>query len=99
MRRLRDLILAVPGDTQLGRALLDTSGQLTGEDRISAVFADAFRSRATSTLVKRSLDFYRVALWMDSHLGLPPMALTESVDISLACFSKARLINRSITSF
>lgn len=79
MRRLRDLILAVPGDTQLGRALLDTSGQLTGEDRISAVFADAFRSRATSTLVKRSLDFYRMALWMDSHLGLPPMALTESV--------------------
>ena len=54
MRRLRDLILAMPSHTQLGRALLDTSGQLTGEDMISCVFADAFRSRATATLVKRS---------------------------------------------
>ena len=79
MRRLRDLILAVPSHTQLGRALLDTSGQLTGEDRIASVFADAFRSRATSTLVKRSLDYYKMAVWMDSRLNLAPMALSESV--------------------
>ena len=79
MRRLRDLVLAVPSDTQLGRALLDSSGQLTGEDKIASVFADAFRSRATSTLVKRSLDFYKMASWMDEHLGLPPMRLSEDV--------------------
>ncbi|CAL1147122.1 unnamed protein product [Cladocopium goreaui] len=79
MRRLRDLILAMPSHTQLGRALLDTSGQLTGEDMISCVFADAFRSRATATLVKRSLDYYKMALWMNQHLGLQPMQLTESV--------------------
>ena len=79
MRRLRDLILVMPSHTQLGRALLDTSGQLTGEDMISCVFADAFRSRATATLVKRSLDYYKMALWMNQHLGLQPMQLTESV--------------------
>ena len=79
LRRLRDLILAVPPHTQLGRALLDTSGQLTGEDMISCVFADAFRSRATATLVKRSMDYYKMALWMNQHLGLQPMQLTESV--------------------
>ena len=77
MRRLRDLILAMPSHTQLGRALLDTSGQLTGEDMISCVFADAFRSRATATLVKRSMDYYKMALWMNQHLGLQPMQLTE----------------------
>ena len=79
LRRLRDLILAVPSHTQLGRALLDTAGQLTGEDMISCVFADAFRSRATATLVKRSLDYYKLALWMRQCLGLQPMQLTESV--------------------
>jgi hypothetical protein len=79
MRRLRDLILVMPSHTQLGRALLDTSGQLTGEGMISCVFADAFRSRATATLVKRSLDYYKMALWMNQHLGLQPMQLTESV--------------------
>ena len=79
LRRLRDLILAVPSHTQLGRALLDTAGQLTGEDMISCVFADAFRSRATATLVKRSLDYYKLALWVRQCLGLQPMQLTESV--------------------
>lgn len=79
LRRLRDLILMAPAHTQLGRALLDSSGQLTGEDKISKVFADAFRSRATSTLVKRSLDFYKMAMWMHQRLNLLPMQLTEGV--------------------
>ena len=79
LRRLRDLVLAVPVHTQLGRALLDTSGQLTGEDMIACVFADAFRSRATATLVKRSLDYYKLALWMNHNMGLQPMQLTENV--------------------
>eukprot|EP00435_Cladocopium_sp_Y103_P043820 s3521_g12.t1 len=79
LRRLRDLILVAPSHTQLGRALMDSSGQLTGEDRISSVFADAFRSRATSTLVKRSLDFYKMAIWIESHLNLLPMQLSEGV--------------------
>jgi len=79
LRRLRDLILAVPVHTQLGRALLDTSGQLTGEDMIACVFADAFRSRATATLVKRSLDYYKLALWMNTNMDLQPMQLTENV--------------------
>ena len=79
LRKLRDLILVSPAMSQLGRALLDTSGQLTGEDRISAVFADAFRSRATSTLVKRSCDFYKMAVWMKSQMNLMPMELSEAV--------------------
>eukprot|EP00435_Cladocopium_sp_Y103_P006699 s1129_g2.t1 len=79
LRRLRDLILVVPVHTQLGRALLDTSGQLTGEDRISAVFADAFRSRATATLVKRSGDYYKMAVWLQTNLNLMPMQLSEGV--------------------
>eukprot|EP00435_Cladocopium_sp_Y103_P043140 s2541_g12.t1 len=79
LRRLRDLILVEPTQSQLGRALLDTSGQLTGEDRISSVFADAFRSRATSTLVKRSCDYYKMAVWMDQFLNLKPMRLTEGI--------------------
>eukprot|EP00435_Cladocopium_sp_Y103_P052957 s883_g16.t2 len=79
LRRLRDLILVAPDQTQLGRALLDTSGQLTGKDRISRTFTDAFLSRATSTLVKRSMDFYKMAVWMDQFLNLQPMQLSESV--------------------
>eukprot|EP00435_Cladocopium_sp_Y103_P054906 s2110_g18.t1 len=79
LRRLRDLILAVPSQSQLGRALLDSSGQLTGEDKISSVFSDAFRSRATSTLVKRSADYYKMAVWMNMTLDLHPMQLSESV--------------------
>ena len=79
MRRLRDIVLLVPEQSKLGRALLDFSGQLVGEDRISCVFADAFRSRATSTLVKRSMDFHKLAVWMRSQLGLCPMQLSEGV--------------------
>eukprot|EP00435_Cladocopium_sp_Y103_P035588 s2147_g9.t1 len=78
MRRLRDLILVEPQHTQLGRALPDTSGQLLGQDKISGVFADAFRNRATSTL-KRSLDYYKLAVWLQQQLGLYPMQLSESV--------------------
>ena len=78
LRRLRDLILVSPAQTSLGRALLDTLGQLQGEDRISCVFADAFRSRATSTLVKRSMDYYKMAVWMNQALNLLPMQLSES---------------------
>ena len=79
MRRLRDLVLVVPEQSKLGRALLDFSGQLVGEDRISCVFADAFRSRATSTLIKRSMDFYKLAVWMRSQFDLRPMQLSEGV--------------------
>ncbi|CAL1160730.1 unnamed protein product, partial [Cladocopium goreaui] len=79
MRRLRDLVLVAPDQSRLGRALLDVSGQLTGEDRISSVFADAFRSRATSTLVKRSMDYYKMAVWMDQQLDLRPMQVSENV--------------------
>ena len=78
LRRLRDLILAAPSHTQQGRALLDTSGQLTGEDMISCVFAGAFRSRATATLGKRSLDYCKMALWMNQYMSLQPMQLSES---------------------
>eukprot|EP00435_Cladocopium_sp_Y103_P008726 s3736_g2.t1 len=79
MRRLRDLVLADPSRTHLGRALLDSTGQLLGQDRISCVFADAFRSRATSTLVKRSMDYYKLAMWLEQHLNLQPMQLSENV--------------------
>ena len=79
LRRLRDLILVEPSHSRLGRDLLDTSGQLTGEDRISSVFADAFRSRATSTLVKRSTDYYKMAVWMKNQLNPFPMQLSEAV--------------------
>ena len=79
LRRLRDLILVAPDQSRLGRALLDVSGQLTGEDRISSTFADAFRSRATSTLVKRSMDYYKLAVWMDRQLDLRPMQVSENV--------------------
>eukprot|EP00435_Cladocopium_sp_Y103_P022625 s1635_g5.t1 len=78
MRRLRDLVLADPSRTNLGRALLDSTGQLLGQDRISCVFADAFRSRATSTLVKRSMDYYKLAMWLEQHLNLQPMQLSEN---------------------
>ena len=78
LRRLRDLILVSPEQSILGRTLLDVSGQLVGEDRISCVFADAFRSRATATLVKRSMDYYKMAVWLDQQLDLRPMQVSEN---------------------
>ena len=79
LRRLRDLVLVAPDQSGLGRALLDVSGQLPGEDRISSVFADAFRSRATSPLVKRSIDYYKMAVWVDQQLDLRPMQVSGNV--------------------
>ena len=76
---LVDLSLAVPSHMQLSRALLDLAGQLTGEDMSSCVFADVFRNRAMVTLVKQSLDYYKLALWMRQWLSLQLMQLTESV--------------------
>ena len=68
-----------PDQSRLGRTLLDVSGQLPGEDRISSVFADAFRSRATSPLAKRSMDYYKMAVWMDQQLDLRPIQVSENV--------------------
>ena len=79
LRKLRDLVLAKPTDSQLGRTLLDTAGQLTGEDVIARVFSDAFCSRATSTLVKRSTDYYKMATWMFDSFGLMPLQLSEEL--------------------
>ena len=45
---------------------------------ISCVFAGAFRSRATATLGKRSLDYCKMALWMNQYMSLQPMQLSES---------------------
>ena len=71
--------LAAPVSTQLGRALLDTSGQLPGGDMIACFFDDAFRNRATANLVKRSWDYYKMALCVNTSMNLQPMQLAENV--------------------
>ena len=85
VRKLRDLILVQPTDSRLGRQLLDACGQLVGEDVIADNFNDSFRSRATATLVKRSSDYHRMAVWMRDVCNLAPLQITEDVVYRYLC--------------
>ena len=85
IRKLRDLILVQPADSKLGRQLLDACGQLVGEDVIADNFNDAFRSRATATLVKRASDYHRMAVWLRDVCNLAPLQVTEDLVYRYLC--------------
>ena len=85
IRKLRDLILVQPADSKLGRQLLDACGHLVGEDVIADNFNDAFRSRATATLVKRASDYHRMAVWLRDVCNLAPLQVTEDLVYRYLC--------------
>ena len=78
LKRLRAVILFSPADSQLGLSLLNKAGTLVSEDEIARSFIDCFAGKSTGTLVKRSYDFHRFAMWQVEVNRSPPLQPTES---------------------
>ena len=63
LKKLRNIVLFHPADSQLGRSLLDKAGSLVGLDELERSLHDCVAGKAVGTLAKRMADFHRFALW------------------------------------
>ena len=66
LRKLRNIVLFHPGDSQLGRALVSKAGSLVGEDVLQRSLKDSISSKAVGTAVKRITDYHRFAQFLVS---------------------------------
>ena len=57
LRKLRTIVLQDPSLSELGGALVSAAGALQDEDIVARSFRDAFMSKSTGTLIKRSHRF------------------------------------------
>ena len=78
LRKLRNIVLFWPDDSQLGRSLRDKAGSLVGEDELQQSLSDAFSGKAIGTLTKRTGDFNRFALWQVEVNGGRPLCPSEA---------------------
>ena len=78
LKRIRAIVLFCPADSQLGLSLMNKAGTLVGEDEIARSFSDCFCGKSTGTLVKRSYDFHRFAVWQVETNHANPLQPTES---------------------
>ena len=79
MRQLKEIVLFQPLDSRLGRALLDISGILVPESKISTSFIDAVAGKAPGTISKRVADYHRFARWAVDGGRCYPMNISETV--------------------
>ena len=79
MRQLKEIVLFQPLDSRLGRALLDFSGKLVPESKISTSFIDAVAGKAPGTVSKRVADYHRFARWAVDGGRCYPMNISETV--------------------
>ena len=78
LRKLRNIILFEPRDSQLGQSLLDKAGQLVGEDVLQNSLRDSLAGKAVGTVVKRIGDFNRFAVWQVTKNHERPLKPCES---------------------
>ena len=78
LKRLRNIVLFHPEDSQLGRSMLNKAGSLVGEDELQKSLSDCVSGKAVGTLVKRVTDFNRFALWQVETNCSRPLNPSES---------------------
>ena len=78
LRKLRNIILFEPRDSQLGQSLLDKAGGLVGEDVLQNSLRDSLAGKAVGTVVKRIGDFNRFALWQVTENHERPLKPCEA---------------------
>ena len=77
LARIKEVVLFDPGDSRLGRSLLESSGLLIPEHQLAMVLSDTFARKATSTLAKRSCDFLKFSRWQVQVNSAKPLRASE----------------------
>ena len=88
LRKLRNILLYHPADSQLGRALLDKAGSLIAEDDLQRSLRDSVSSKAVGTVVKRISDYNKFAQFLVSDCHKRPLQPSESDFYRYLCHMK-----------
>ena len=88
LRKLRNILLYHPADSQLGRALLDKAGSLIDEDDLQRSLRDSVSSKAVGTVVKRISDYNKFAQFLVSDCHKRPLQPSESDFYRYLCHMK-----------
>ena len=78
LKKLRNILLYCPADSQLGRALLDKAGSLIAEDDLQRSLKDSVSSKAVGTVVKRVTDYNKFAEFLVTECHKRPLMPDES---------------------
>ena len=85
LRKLRNLILFCPGDSQLGRALVNKAGSLIAEDVLQKSLKDSVSGKAVSTVVKRVSDYNKFAEYLVTVCHKRPLCPDEATFYRYVC--------------
>eukprot|EP00435_Cladocopium_sp_Y103_P018003 s993_g4.t1 len=88
LRKLRNIILFHPADSQLGRALLDKAGSLIAEADLQKSLRDSVASKAVGTIVKRVTDYNKFAQFLVSECHKRPLRPDEEDFYRYVCHMK-----------
>ena len=88
LKKLRNILLYDPGESQLGRALLDKAGSLIAEDDLQRSLRDSVASKAVGTVVKRVTDYHKFALFLVSECNKRPLQPDEADFYKYLCHLK-----------
>ena len=89
LRKLRNIILFHPGDSQLGRALVNKAGSLVSEDVLQRSLKDSISCKAVGTAVKRITDYHRFAQFLVSTCHKRPLCPDEADFYRYVCHLQA----------
>ena len=89
LRKLRNIVLFHPGDSQLGRALVSKAGSLVSEDVLQRSPKDSISSKAVGTAVKRITDYHRFAQFLVSTCHKRPLCPDEADFYKYVCHLQA----------
>eukprot|EP00435_Cladocopium_sp_Y103_P013793 s5288_g3.t1 len=88
LRKLRNILLYHPADSQLGRALLTKAGSLVAEDDLQRSLRDSISSKAVGTVVKRVTDYNKFAQFLVSDCHKRPLCPDEPDFFRYLCHLK-----------
>lgn len=88
LRKLRNILLYHPADSQLGRALLDKAGSLIAEADLQRSLRDSVASKAVGTVVKRVTDYNKFAHFLVAECHKRPLQPSEADFYRYLCHLK-----------
>ena len=85
LRKLREIVMAKPTATQLGKRLLSFSSTLCNEDKLRTTFQDTFANKATATLTKRCSALWKAHSWWRDNGGVSIFEMDETSVYTYLC--------------
>jgi len=89
LKRLKVLVCLDPTASKLGMSLLDHLHNLCDDDVIIRSISDAFRAKASQTLIKRAGSLERFARWSFDHESPSPFRAGEQDLYEYLCFLRS----------